>query len=194
AEVIEREATAELLERVNEAIRLREACDRRRLGDLEADLRGIDSAAVEMIDDEGQELVVSETLARSIYRAHGELLALVRLGDEPAKRVLDHPAIDVRRESVALCGRNELVGRHDLARFVSHAQQQLVVQTLMRLLQGLNDLPEDLEAIVLERIVDARRPLHFAAPTHEIDVVLLEAVDAVAPRFLRGRASAIGGR
>src|SRR5690606_13079924 len=39
----------------------------------------------------------------------------------------------------------------------------------------------------------ARRPLHLAPTAHEIDVVLLEAVDAVAARFLRRCAGAIRG-
>ncbi len=65
AEVVEREAAAELLERVDEAVRLREAGDRRGLGDLEADLRGVDAAAMELLDDERQELVVAEALART---------------------------------------------------------------------------------------------------------------------------------
>src|ERR1700683_4232933 len=64
AAVIEREFAAQFLERLDEAIGLREAGDRCRLGDLEADLRGIQSAAMELIDDKGQELVVAETLAR----------------------------------------------------------------------------------------------------------------------------------
>ena len=45
AEVIERELAAELLQRLDEAVRLREARDRRGLRDLEADLRGIEAAA-----------------------------------------------------------------------------------------------------------------------------------------------------
>src|SRR5258707_15367252 len=47
AEIIERELAAQFLQRLNEAIRLREARDRRRLRDFEADLGGIQAAAVD---------------------------------------------------------------------------------------------------------------------------------------------------
>ena len=65
AEVIERELAAELLQRLDEAVRLREARDRGGLGDLEADLGGIEAAAMELIDHERQELVVAQALART---------------------------------------------------------------------------------------------------------------------------------
>ena len=50
---------------------------------------------------------------------------------------------------------------------------------------------EELEARLLEGIVDARRPLHLAAAAHEVDVVLFEAVDPVAARFLGGAAGGV---
>src|SRR6187551_1907729 len=59
AEVVEREAAAELLQRLDEAIRLAEARDGRGLRDLEADLRRIDAALAELLDDERQEFVVA---------------------------------------------------------------------------------------------------------------------------------------
>src|ERR1700724_4340043 len=63
AEVIERELAAELLERLDEAVRLREARHRRGLGDLEADLRAVEPAAMELVDDERQELVIPQALS-----------------------------------------------------------------------------------------------------------------------------------
>jgi hypothetical protein len=65
------------------------------LGDLEADLRRVDAAAMEVVDHERQELVVAEALPGQVDRAQLELLALVRFRDQPAQRVLDHPAVDV---------------------------------------------------------------------------------------------------
>ena len=52
-------------------------------------------------------------------------------------------------------------------------------------------LPEQFETVFLQCIVDARRPLHFLAPTHQVDVVFLVAVDSVAPRILGGRAGTV---
>src|SRR5690242_16019489 len=79
AEVVEREAAAELAQRLDEAIGLREARHGGGLGDLEADLARIDAALLELLDDERQELVVAQALARKVDRAHRELLALVGL-------------------------------------------------------------------------------------------------------------------
>src|SRR5690606_13902148 len=77
AEVVERELAAELLQRLYESVRLREARDGGGFRDLEADLRGVQPAAVELLDDERQELVVAEALPREVDRAHGEALTLV---------------------------------------------------------------------------------------------------------------------
>src|SRR5437763_16691333 len=85
AEVSERELAAELFQRLDEAVGLGEARHRRGLGDLEADLRGVEPALVELVDDERQELVVPEALAREVDRAEQEVLALLRLGYEPPK-------------------------------------------------------------------------------------------------------------
>src|SRR5882762_1875927 len=102
AEVIERELAAELLERLDEAVGLREARHRGGLGDLETDLRSVEPALMELVDDERQELVIPQALPGEVDGALEELLALVGLGHQPAERVLDHPAIDRRGDSVAL--------------------------------------------------------------------------------------------
>src|SRR5882672_10628045 len=52
AEIIEREFAPQLLERLDEAVGLRETGDRGGLGDLETDLAGIDPALLELVDDE----------------------------------------------------------------------------------------------------------------------------------------------
>src|SRR5882757_1792395 len=193
AEVVERELAAQFLQRLDEPIGLREACDGRRLGDLEADLAGIQAAAMELIDHVGQEFVVAQALPRQVDRAHGEFLALVGLGYEPSEGIFDDPTIDLRSDAVTLRRRDEIVRRDDFALFVAHAQQQLVVRALLHLLQGQNGLAEEFEAPFLERIVDARRPLHLTAPTHQIDVVFFEAVDPVAARLLGRLTGAVGG-
>src|SRR6267143_1366275 len=82
--LIERELAAELLERLDEAVRLREARHRRGLGDLEADLRAVEPAAMELVDDERQELVIPQALSREVDGAQQELLALVGIGHQPA--------------------------------------------------------------------------------------------------------------
>ena len=61
-------------------------------------------------------------------------------------------------------------------------------------LQRLDLHAIQLEAALFQRGVDARRPLHLAPAAHELDVVLGEAVHAVAAAFLGGGAGAVGGR
>ena len=69
----------QLAQRLNETIGLREARDRCGLGDLEADLGGIQAAAVKLVDDERQELIVAQTLSRQVDGAQRQPLALVGL-------------------------------------------------------------------------------------------------------------------
>jgi len=70
AEIVERELAAELLQCLDETVGLREARDRRGLGDLEADLGGVEAAAMELIDHVRQKLVIAQALAGKIDRAH----------------------------------------------------------------------------------------------------------------------------
>src|SRR5580658_3622167 len=194
AEVIERKLAAELLERLDEAVRLREARHRRGLGDLEADLGRVQPAAMELVDDERQELVVAQALPGQVDGALEQVLALVGLGNQPAEGILDHPPVDRRGDAVALGRGDEVVRRHDAPALVLHAQQQLVVCADLDALQWLDRHAVELEASLLERRVDARRPLHLASPPHQLDVVLGEAVDAVAAAFLGGGTGAVRGR
>src|SRR5205823_389831 len=102
-------------------VRLREARHRRGLGDLEADLRAVEPAAMELVDDERQELVIPQALPGEIDGALKELLALIGLGHQPAERVLDHPAIDRRGDAVALGRGDEVVGGDDAPALVLQA-------------------------------------------------------------------------
>src|SRR5581483_2833516 len=68
SEVIERKLATELPQSLDEAVRLREARHRRRLGDLEAHFGCIEPTAVELVDDERQKFVVPKALARKIDR------------------------------------------------------------------------------------------------------------------------------
>src|SRR5688572_25890674 len=65
---------------------------------------------------------------------------------------------------------------------------------IVRVLQRLDRLAEQLEAVLVERITDACGPLHLLAPLHQVDVVFLIVVDAIATRILRRRTRAIRGR
>ena len=78
-EIVQRKLTTEFFERINKPVCLRVAGNRSCLRNLEADLRRIQSAHLELIDDEGQELVIPETLSGKVDGAHYQSLTLVRL-------------------------------------------------------------------------------------------------------------------
>ena len=63
--------------------------------------------------------------------------------------------------------------------------------TLLFRLQRLDGLSEQLKPVVLERVIDSRRPLHLAAAAHQVDIVFLVAVDAVSAGFLGRCAGAV---
>ncbi len=104
----------------------------------------------------------------------------------------DHPTVDTRSNAVALRCSNKELGRYDRVVLIAHAQQELVVRpSVQPRLQRLNRLAEQLETVLLERVVDARRPLHLLAATHEVDIGFLVRIHTVASRLFRGRARAI---
>src|SRR5690606_15930842 len=85
AKVVERKLAADLFQRMNEAIRLCVARNGRGLRDLEADTPSVETAALELLYDERQELLVGQALTGEIDRAERQALALVRLRHEPAE-------------------------------------------------------------------------------------------------------------
>ena len=59
-------------------------------------------------------------------------------------------------------------------------------------LQRQDLLPIKDETGFLQRVVDPRGPLHFAAAAHELDIVFLETMYAIATRFLGCRTGTVG--
>src|SRR5580704_19061246 len=68
------------------------------------------------------------------------------------------------------------------------------MRTDLGLLQRHDWHPKELEAAFFQRRVDAGGPLHLAPAAHQLDVVLGETVDAIAPELLGGGAGAVGSR
>ena len=194
AEVVQRELAAKTMQRLNEPTGLREIGDSGGLGNLEANLRGIQATGAELLDDERQELVIAHALAGKIDGAHGKTRAFIRRRNQPAKGILHHPAIDGRHEVIAFRRSNEMIRRHQLTLLVAHADEQFEITAHFWSLQRHDGLPVQLEAPFLKRGVDTRRPLHLATASHQIKIVFLEAMDPVATGFLRRIAGAIGSR
>ena len=65
---------------------------------------------------------------------------------------------------------------------------------LGRGLQRLYRLSKELEPVLVERVADPRRPLHLLAAFHQVDVVFLIAVDAIAACILGRSTRAVGRR
>ena len=193
-EIVQRELATQPVERLDEAAGLGEIGDGGGFGDFKADARGVQAADAELLNDERQELVIAQTLPRKIDGAHGKPGTLIGSRHQPAERVFHHPAVDGRHQVVAFGGGDEMVRRHQLALLVAHADEQFEVAAAFFALQRHDGLAVQLEAAVLEGGIDPRGPLHLATTTHQVQVVFLEAVDAVAPRLLRGIAGTVGRR
>ena len=76
-----------------------------------------------------------------------------------AKGIADDPAVDLRHQVVALCGGYEAVGGDDPTVLLLHTHQELVV--CGSLLQALDALPEEQQAVIFQCTLDALHPLHF---------------------------------
>ena len=141
AEVVEREFAAKTVQRLNEPTGLREIGDGGSLGNLEANLRGIQATGAELLDDKRQELVIAHALAGKIDCAHGKSRAFIRRRNQPTKGILHHPAIDGRHEVVAFGRSNEMVRRHQLTLFIAHADEQFKMTAHFSSLQRHDGLP-----------------------------------------------------
>ena len=77
---------------------------------------------MKLLDDEWQEFVITETLAREVDRTQLQPLTFIGFRDQPAERVGNDPTIDARCNAVPLGRLNEQSGGDDAAVFIAHAQ------------------------------------------------------------------------
>ncbi len=104
---------------------------------------------------------------------------------DPLQGRRDHPAIQALRQVVALDRRQKRARRHDAARLVAHANQQLVVALRLSVALQRNDgLRFEKESVVVERSLDPRDPLHFAVTLRDQRVVFLVDVNSIAALIL----------
>ena len=124
-----------------------------------------------------------------------QLLALVGLGHQPAERVLDHPAIDRRRDAVALGGGDEVVRRDDACR--SRRACAAAARSARRARRAAaagsscgysSKRPSSSAALM--------RAAHCISRRRRISSMSFSAKlwTRLRPAFLRGRAGAVGGR
>jgi ferredoxin-like protein FixX len=74
-------------------------------------------------------------------------------------------------------GRNERHGRHQLALLVEHSDQQLDMDPTLAQPSNLdNFLRVEAEAVLVERLMNARHPLHFTVPDGKLTFSKLDAV------------------
>ena len=159
AEVVEREAAAELRQPLGEAARERDVGHGGGLGDLEDQAARVDPRRV-----------TSDSMrcsrAASLSDAPDRLIssASVPCGSPASSSIarVDDPAVDLGRQPEALGERQERGGEDQLVVVAEHAQQQLVLADLARA-QVADRLGVQDEAVVVERAAQPVQPAHAVA-------------------------------
>ena len=196
SEIVESEGEAHFLALADEPRRRFEIVDRHGLGQLETDGVPAQLVLLRLLPDVREDLLAVDRGAGQVDGT-GERLATA-LRDDPAiaaEHLVNHPAIDLRHQAVALGRRQEVPGRDDLSLLPDHAQQDFQMLVVPGLeVQGPVGLVVEHEAVFREGRVDPRHPARFAAPGGQIHVAGLVDADAIAALFLGPIAGAIGFR
>ena len=110
----------------------------------------------------------------------------------PGKEVTDHPAVDGRRQGIAFRRRHKGAGRNLTAILGEQTHQHLIAcqPTILGILDRLHTEPEQ---IAVQRLTQARDPLHFAAPFEQLLVVGLKDMNPIAAGILGRIAGAVCG-
>src|SRR5579859_1886504 len=158
AEIVEREADADLAHLLDELDRAVDIVDRFRFGDLETQLFAVEGGARYPILHKGLEIAVADRFARQIDRNHlglGHQLAI--LGQE-VDDIADHPFVDARHDAEAFGGGQEFAGIDQLAVAVLEAQQDLAAQPAALELQRFDQLRIEGEMILGHGLVQEMHP------------------------------------
>ncbi len=180
------------MQHADEAPGVIEIGDHRALGDLEAHLCWIDTGAVEAFDDELEELCVAERLARDVDGDTAVGWNGDRSASECGEGRLHDPAVHQRHEAIALGGLHEFRWRYFMSGLVLQPDEDLHGRATAILAVGRdNGLVIQLEAIVLERALQALQPLNLAGVPGERLVACRINDDAAGTLFLRDITSRI---
>ena len=194
AEVVQRDADAQRAHRRHEARRIMRPGDRRGLGDLEAQHLHIEAGLAHQVGHIVAKAPVAERLARQVDRD--------ALGAQPGdgrpvqlrEDLSHHPAIDAGGQLEALRRRQEMAGRHQRAVVaVTQPQQHLAVQAAVLAADRQDALRVQLEAVLVERLLEPARPVHLTLVPAQRLVGVEPEVDPVAPGLLGDIAGRIGG-
>jgi hypothetical protein len=154
AEVVEREAAAQLRQLLGQPAGLVDVARGGRLGDLEDEVARVGAGLREARLHEVRQPGGADALA-------GEVDLHAALARDP-RRAGDHPAVDRGGKVEALSGRQELARHDQLAVLAEHSHEQLLLHH--RSAGQLDDrLAVQHEAVVLDRVPDPERPLDLRA-------------------------------
>src|SRR5690606_21221043 len=115
-EIIEGELAAHTVQHADEALRVLDVGDHRVLGDLEAQLRGRHAGAIQYVHHELKKLRIPKRLTGKIDGQAAIRWQTYAAATERRQRRLHDPAIDVRHQSIALRGAQELHRRNAAGR------------------------------------------------------------------------------
>ena len=163
AEIVQCHAHAHRPHPRNESGGVGQVGDGHGLGDLQAQTAAaILARCTEHFERPPMKFVVADRLSGQV---DAELPHPLRAGvqAQPVERVLQHPAIDARRQLVALGRRQESTRRNQLAVSAQHANQHLGMQSIVCAGQRCDALRIQGEPVFVQRLFDARSPPRLAA-------------------------------
>ena len=196
-EVVERHAAAELAHASHQQLGLGHVAHGVAFGDLEAQQRGIEAAALQPADQEIRETLVVQRLPGQVDAdAHVPLEQRGRKRLELHDGLFHDPAIHQRHQPIALHGPQEPVGPDRLATGPGHAQQDLEVRERARAAgrHSLHRLCIQPQAPGLDHLAQVIRAGDVGGPPDDVQVGVPVDLDAVASPLLAYAARGFGDR
>ena len=193
AEVVERHAHAHGAHLVDEDGRVGHVRHRGGLGDFQAQPGAQMRAGLgQQVECPAVERAVADRLSGQVDAEHFKR-GLRGHGLHPVDGPPEHPAVDARSQVKALGGRQEGARQHHRSVGLLHAQQHFGMQAGGAAAQWRDALCVERETVFVERLFDARGPLHFELPLVHRAVGVEPGMHPVATGFLGRVARGVGG-
>ncbi|MDH0373092.1 hypothetical protein N7340_15135 [Comamonas aquatica] len=185
AEIVQREAAAELAQLGDHGDGAVHAGDGAGFGDLKAQFVAGDAELQHALPDELGEVAVPQAGAGQIDGAGANVGALRQVRLEQLQGVSHHPAVNQVHQVVALGDRDEFGRRQLLPRDIGQAQQHFEVHAPLVLgVQRVDRLRKQRELVFFQAVAQALHPFHVALVALEGAVMRVVDRDAVAPAIL----------
>ena len=177
AEMLDREAKAELAQLLGQFLGLPDVLHREVLGHLDAQALRLDLERLQLRGEPADQALVQYRVLRD---AHEDARGLAVGGKR--HRGADHPAVDVLHQIVAFGGRDELGRQHLVALLVQHAHQH-VEHALVFAEQARDRLLHQAEAVLHQGALDVLDPDLVVGLHAGVGVGLVDRVHLIAAEF-----------